>query len=256
MKTLKNSATGASTQLVSRVGSGLRGTPAVNNHSSRYQCSTLQHTATRCNTLQHAATYCYKLQRTASRCNQLQPIATNCNQLQPIAINFNTPLAHVRACALVHVYTRALAHTQKSWVQFATHYNALPHTTTRCINPCTRAHTRNLERSLLQTVQIVCVGNDLVGYLLCEIIFLQKKPLFGRALVHQRIRYVRAPTDSCRPCILIFLWTIDLQKQEFLEENSQYRGLQSLQPHSRLTHIWDHLTPPFFSSSEGPGCRV
>jgi len=149
MKTLKNSATGASTQLVSRVGSGLRGTPAVNNHSSRYQCSTLQHTAARCSTLQHTqhtAARCNILLHTTMHCITLQPIATNCNQLQPIAINCNqlqsTSIHLLRMCARARscMCTHALSHTHKnpeySLQRTTTHCHTLPHAAS------THAHVR------------------------------------------------------------------------------------------------------------------
>jgi len=90
MKTLKNSATGASTQLVSRVGSVQRGTPGGNSLDFRYQCSTLQHTAARCNTLLQTTTHCVTL----------QPIATHLLR------------ARARARVLVHTHTRTLAHTK------------------------------------------------------------------------------------------------------------------------------------------------
>ena len=90
-----------------------RMTPATEAYSQqRWDCNTLQHTATHCNTLQHTATHRNTLQRTATHCNTLQHTATHCNTLQHTATHCNT---------LQHTVTRC--NTRR---HTATHCNLMP----------------------------------------------------------------------------------------------------------------------------------
>ena len=93
----------------------------------RFQCNTLQHTATHCTALQHTATHCNTLQRTATHCNAgypaMQCVTVCCIVLQCVTVWCSMVQFLALCCSTlqcVTVYCRL-----GPWAQSATHFDAL-----------------------------------------------------------------------------------------------------------------------------------